>query len=130
MRLNLWFHFSEYPRLGLRVFNEIAAVMFPPDAVHAVVQQAGKAAVTEMVRASVRQGKEEDLQRLSPDHPGQEAQDVQLPGVEGPQDCLQEVCGERRFQCPITFTHTRMHMVIYNNKHGEEVVLPFKHFFI
>lgn len=65
---------------------------FPPsDAVHAVVQSAGKAAVTEMVRASVWQGEEEDLQRPGPDHTGQEAQDVQLLGVEGPQDCVQEV---------------------------------------
>ena len=44
-----------------------------------------------MVRSSLRQGEEEDLQGPGPDHPGQEAQDVQLPGVAGPQDCLQEV---------------------------------------
>lgn len=65
---------------------------FPPsDAVHAVVQPAGKAAVTEMVCASVWQGEEEDLQRSGPDNTGQEAQDVQLLGVEGPEDCVQEV---------------------------------------
>lgn len=45
-----------------------------------------------MVRASVRQGEEEDLQRSGPDNTGQEAQDVQLLGVEGPEDCVQEVC--------------------------------------
>lgn len=65
---------------------------FPPsDAVHAVVQPAGQAAVTEVVCASIRQGEEEDLQRSGPDHTGQEAQDVQLLGVEGPEDCVQEV---------------------------------------
>uniref|UniRef100_A0A8C5B498 AP complex mu/sigma subunit domain-containing protein n=1 Tax=Gadus morhua TaxID=8049 RepID=A0A8C5B498_GADMO len=62
------------------------------DAVHAPVQPAGEAAAAEVVRSSLRQGEEEDLQGPGPDHPGQEAQDVQLPGVAGPQDCLQEVC--------------------------------------
>ena len=65
--------------------------LLPSDAVHAAVQPAGKAAPTEMVRASVRQGEEEDLQGPGADHTGQETQDVQLLGVEGPQDCVQEV---------------------------------------
>lgn len=45
-----------------------------------------------MVCASVRQGKEEDLQRSGPNHTGKEAQDVQLSGMEGPKNCIQEVC--------------------------------------
>lgn len=69
----------------------LEAELPPADAVHAAVQPPGKAAVTEMVCASVWQGEEEDLQRSGPDHTGQEAQDVQLPGVERPQDCVQEV---------------------------------------
>lgn len=64
----------------------------PSDAVHAAVQPAGKTAVTEMVCASVWQGKEEDIQRPRPNHTGKEAQDVQLPGMEGPKNCVQEVC--------------------------------------
>lgn len=44
-----------------------------------------------MVCASVWQREEEDLQRPGPDYSGQETQDVQLLGVEGPQDCVQEV---------------------------------------
>lgn len=64
----------------------------PSDAVHAAVQPAGKTAVTEMVCASVWQRKEEDIQRPRPNHTGKEAQDVQLPGMEGPKNCVQEVC--------------------------------------
>lgn len=70
------------------------------DAVHAVVQPAGKTAVTEMVCASVWQGKEEDLQRSGPNHTGKEAQDVQLSGMEGPKNCIQEVW---KFEFLITF---------------------------
>lgn len=54
-----------------------------------------------MVCASVRQREEEDLSRPGPDHFGQETQDVQFSGVEGPQDCLQEVKGQK------THTHTQ-----------------------
>ena len=37
-----------------------------------------------MVRGPVRQGQEENHSRADICHPGQEAQDVQLPRVEGP----------------------------------------------
>lgn len=69
----------------------------PSDAVHAVVQPAGKAAAPEMVRAPARQGEEEDLQGPGPNHTSPEAQDVQLLGVEGPQDCVQEVSEYGKF---------------------------------
>ncbi|KAK7912768.1 hypothetical protein WMY93_012979 [Mugilogobius chulae] len=45
-----------------------------------------------MVRASVRQREEEDLQGSGPDHLGPKTQNVQLSGVERPQDRLQEIC--------------------------------------
>lgn len=73
----------------------------PSDAVHVAVQPPGKATPSEVVRASLRQGEEEDLQRSGSDHPSQEAQNVQLLGVEGLEDCLQEVSYNTRYTCAI-----------------------------
>lgn len=56
------------------------------DAVHAPVQSTGQAPASEVVRAAVRQGEEEDHQGAGADGPGSEAQNVQLPGVERPED--------------------------------------------
>ena len=63
----------------------------PPDAIHAAVQPAGEAAAAKMVPGHLRQGAEEDGSGAYAGGSGSQAQDVQLPGVEGPQSCLQEV---------------------------------------
>lgn len=63
------------------------------DAVHASVQSAGEAAASEVVRAAVRQGEEEDHQGVGADGPRSKAQNVQLSGVERPEGCVQEVGG-------------------------------------
>ena len=69
----------------------VFVVLLCADAVHAAVQSTRQAEASEMVRSPVRQGEEEDHQRAGPDHPRQKAQNVQLLGVEGRQDRLQEV---------------------------------------
>ena len=62
-----------------------------PDALSVAVQPAGEAAAAEMVRTNNRAGEEEG----DPGHDdvgvGPSATLLQLPPVEGPQDCLQEV---------------------------------------
>lgn len=58
--------------------------LFPSDAVHAVVQQTGEAPSAKMVRSSIRQGEEENHAGAGANGSGPQAQDVQLPGVEGP----------------------------------------------
>lgn len=95
--LNIGLRLSLFKSFSITLLNESPPkdhdvnINFLPDAVHAVVQPPGKAAVAEMVCASVGQGKEEDIQRPGPNHTGKKAQDVQLPGMEGPQNCVQEV---------------------------------------
>lgn len=71
--------------------DNFIAVCSLADAVHASVQPAGKAASSEMVRASVGQGEEENLPRPGSDHSRPEAQDVQLLGVERSQNSVQKV---------------------------------------
>lgn len=61
------------------------------DAVYAALQQAGKAAAAEMVRASVGHPEEEDLPGGHSDGAGTQTQDVQLPGMEGYENSLQKV---------------------------------------
>ncbi len=61
-----------------------------PDPVHAAVQPPGEAPPAAVVRGAVGKGQEEDLPRAHLGHPLQEAKDVLLPGVEGPQDRVQE----------------------------------------
>lgn len=60
----------------------------PPDAIYAAVQPAGEAAATKMVPGHLRQGAKEDGSGAHAGRSGSQAQDVQLPGVEGPQSCL------------------------------------------
>ena len=60
------------------------------DPLHSAVQPARKNPAPEMVRGPVRQGQEENHPRADICHPGPEAQDVQLPGVEGPPGSFQK----------------------------------------
>ena len=62
-----------------------------PDAVHAAVQPAGQAAPAEVVHGHGGAGQEEDGAGADAGGAGPQAQDVQLPRVEGPEDRLQEV---------------------------------------
>lgn len=67
------------------------AVVVVADAFHAAVQPAGQAAAAEVVHCHRRAGQEEDGARAHADRAGAQTKDVQFPGVEGPQDCLQKV---------------------------------------
>lgn len=58
------------------------------DAIHATVQPAGKTSPTKMVPGHLRQGEEENGPGAHAGRPSSKAQNVQLPGVEGPQSCL------------------------------------------
>jgi len=62
-----------------------------PDAFHAAVQPAGQAASPEVVHGHGGAGQEEDGPRAHAGGAGPQAQDVQLPGVAGPEDRLQTV---------------------------------------
>lgn len=59
-----------------------------PDAIHAAVQPAGKAEAAKVVPGHVRQREKEDGSGAYAGGSGSQAQDVQLPGVEGPQSRL------------------------------------------
>lgn len=61
---------------------------YTPDAIHAAVQPAGKAEAAKMVPGHVRQREKEDGSGAYAGGSGPQAQDVQLPGVEGPQSRL------------------------------------------
>ena len=63
-----------------------------PDPVHAAVQPSGQATPPEVVHGAAREGQEEDLARAHRLNPHQEAEDVIIPRVEGPQDRIQKVC--------------------------------------
>lgn len=59
--------------------------------IHAAVQPARQAAAAEVVHGVSGQDEEEDHPRTRHHNPGTQTQDVLVPGVEGLQDCLQEV---------------------------------------
>lgn len=59
-----------------------------PDAIHATVQPAGETPTAKMVPGHLRQGEEENGPGTHAGRAGSKAQDVQLPGVEGPQSRL------------------------------------------
>lgn len=61
------------------------------DAVHAAVQPSGQTAPAEVVRGAPRQAKKEDHPRAHHHDPGSETENVQLSGVEGPQNRIQKV---------------------------------------
>lgn len=58
------------------------------DAFHAAVQPAGEAAVAEMVHSHSWAGQKEDGQGTDADSARSKTKDVQLPRMEGPEDCL------------------------------------------
>lgn len=59
-----------------------------PDAIHATVQPAGETPTAKMVPGHLRQREEENGPGTHAGRAGSKAQDVQLPGVEGPQSRL------------------------------------------
>lgn len=61
------------------------------DALHAAVQPPGEAAPAEVVHRDGRAGQEEDGAGAHADRSRPQTKDVQLPGVEGPEDRLQKV---------------------------------------
>lgn len=72
-------------------FITASSIVSPPlfsDAIHAPLQPSRQAQAPEVVRAFVWQGEKEDNQRAGADSSGPQTQDVQLSGVERPQDCL------------------------------------------
>ena len=75
-------------KFGECVVTLRSALPSPTDAVHAIIQPAGKTAAAKMVPGHFGQGTEEDGARAYAGCPGSQAQDVQLPGVEGSQSCL------------------------------------------
>lgn len=62
-----------------------------PDSVHAAVQQAGKVEASKMVRRPIGEEQEEAVPGVDREHPLATTQNVVVPGVEGPQDCVQTV---------------------------------------
>lgn len=61
------------------------------DAFHAAVQPAGEVTAAEVVHSHSGARQEEDGQGADADSARPQTKDVQLPRMEGPQDCLQKV---------------------------------------
>ena len=63
-----------------------------PDPVHAAVLAAGQAAAVQVVRGAARAAEEEGISGDNSDGAFEEAEDVLVPRVERPQDCVQTLC--------------------------------------
>ena len=78
-------------RQVIAFFSTCQLVTSHLDVVYAAVQSSGQAAAPEMVQCLPGQDKEENHQGTGHHDSREKAQDVLVPGVEGLQDCLQEV---------------------------------------
>ena len=67
----------------------LIVIFFPfQDPVHAAVLAAGQAAAVQVVRGAARAAEEEGVSGDHSDGAVEEAEDVLIPRVEGPQDCV------------------------------------------